>query len=58
MNFARPLSQNEACQWDSLLVLLQNNHINESNDSVRWVLESSGDILTKSMYKYLLHRGC
>jgi hypothetical protein len=57
MDFARPLSQNEARQWDSLLVLLQNIHIIDSNDSVKWVLEKSGRYTTKSMYRYLLHRG-
>jgi hypothetical protein len=57
MDFARPLSQNEARQWDSLLVLLQNSHIIDSNDSVKWVLEKSGRYTTKSMYRYLLHRG-
>jgi hypothetical protein len=49
--------QNDAYQWDALLGALQDSHINESNDSVSWVLEKSGRYTTKSMYRYILHRG-
>jgi hypothetical protein len=56
MDFAGPLSQNEAYQWDALLGALQDSHINKSNDFVSWVLEKSGRYTTKSMYRYILHR--
>jgi hypothetical protein len=57
MKFSRPTSAAEAEQWDSMLIMLQSMLITGGKDDVRWVLEKSGVYTTRSMYKYMSHRG-
>ena len=37
--------------------LLEEVHLNNSHDVVKWALEKSGTFTTKSMYRWLSHRG-
>jgi hypothetical protein len=57
MDFKRPLSQIEAGQWEELPDLVEQVRINGDRDRVAWVLEKSGKYTSRSMYRFLSHRG-
>jgi hypothetical protein len=57
MDFKRPLSQIEADQWEELLEMVERVQINGDKDKVVWVLEKSGKYTSRSMYRFLSHRG-
>jgi hypothetical protein len=52
MEFQRLLSIEEACQWDSLSIKVQDTHLNDSSNTVRWAMEKSGVYITKLIYRH------
>jgi hypothetical protein len=57
MDFRRTLTQGEAIQWEALVRQLKEVRLNEGRDKMTWELEKTGVYSTKSMYRWLLHRG-
>jgi hypothetical protein len=57
MDFSRPLSLVEAEGLEDMLGMLREVRLDSSPDKAHWLLEKSGKYTTKSLYRFLLHRG-
>ena len=58
VNFRRSLSPWENVKWNEILNLLQNVALaQDSRDDVPWALDGSKSFTTKSLYRFLTHRG-
>ena len=58
VNFRRTFSAREADSWNILLDMLQNENLDENErDEMLWALDSSKNYSTKSLYRFLTHRG-
>jgi len=57
LKFRRALGHQDLVVWEALMDLLEEVHLNNSHDVVKWALEKSGTFTTKSMYRWLSHRG-
>ena len=57
ITFRRTLGTHDLELWEELMDRLEEVQLNEEPDKVRWALEKSGEFTTKSMYRWLLHRG-
>jgi hypothetical protein len=57
MDFSRPLLPVEAEGWEDMLGMLREVRLDSSPDKTHWLLEKSGKYTTKSLYRFLLHRG-
>jgi len=58
LNFRRTLGHHDLETWGILMDLLEDTHLNNNQDLVTWGMEKSGVYTTKSMYRWLSHRGC
>ena len=58
VNFRRSLSSREGENWEELLDLLQSTDLDqEARDDVIWALDCSKSFTTKSLYRFITHRG-
>lgn len=58
VNFRRSHSSREYTNWEELLGLLQNIDLDqEVRDDFTWALDSSKAFTTKSLYRFITHRG-
>ena len=58
INFRRSLSLEENVSWVELLSILQNVNLDqEVRDDVTWALDNSKIFTTKSLYRFITHRG-
>ena len=57
MKFRRSLNSEELQNWEELLRSLSVIHLNDADDKPCWNFEKSKHYSTKSMYRWLSHRG-
>lgn len=57
LEFCRSFGQAEVMQWEALLELVKDVHLNEGQDKVEWGLEKSCRYTARRMYRMLVHRG-
>ena len=58
INFRQILSLEENSSWEELLSVLQNmNLVQGVRDDITWALDSSKAFTTKSLYRFITHRG-
>jgi hypothetical protein len=57
IEFRRTFGPGELAQWEEMLTEMRFVSIQEGHDGIRWCLEKSGQYKTRSMYRFLIHRG-
>jgi hypothetical protein len=57
IEFRRTFGLGELAQWEEMLTEMRFVSIQEGHDEIRWCLEKSGQYTTRSMYRFLIHRG-
>jgi rubrerythrin len=57
IEFRRTFGQGELAEWEEMLTEMRCVSIQEGRDGIRWCLEKSGQYTTRSMYRFLVHRG-
>jgi hypothetical protein len=58
ISFRRSLAPGEEASWAELLGLLQDKQLEEGDrDTVTWALDNSKTFTTKSLYRFVTHRG-
>lgn len=57
LTFRRTFGPREVIEWDSLVNMLENINLSGALDTVKWVLEKSGDFSTASLYNKLTFTG-
>ena len=57
MSFRTTLNMVDMQNWENLLQLVANIRLNEAEDTPKWMFEKSNQYSTKSMYRWMTHRG-